>query len=226
MTLKRKVGKKQEERTSRKPQVPRTRRGPRKKTPTCPIPNIPKPNNPNTHNNAKKPHHIHPLKGNKPFHPNNNPSFQSLPYLMYTPPPRERIKTNIPLHAQTLPIIPKPLPRQLQRTLLLLIPTLLICLASTTSSKLDTLITAILTAMIAVQAGTAAMAPTWLSAAGVAALVTAVEVQTRLVEEPYLARTHGDTYTGYASRTGRFVPLLGRLRHSGASNVERVGGRA
>ena len=68
----------------------------------------------------------------------------------------------------------------------------------------------IFTAMVAVQAGTAVMAPTWLSVAGVVALVTAVEVQTRLVEEPYLARVHGETYAGYAYLTGRFIPLVGR----------------
>ena len=69
----------------------------------------------------------------------------------------------------------------------------------------------IFTAMVAVQAGTAAMAPTWLSVTGVAALVLACQVQTRLVEEPYLLRTHDDTYAAYARRTGRFLPGLGRL---------------
>ena len=57
-------------------------------------------------------------------------------------------------------------------------------------------------AMIAVQAGTALMAPTWLSAAGVTALVAACQVQTRLVEEPYLQRTHGPASTAYAAGTG------------------------
>ena len=84
----------------------------------------------------------------------------------------------------------------------------------------------IFTAMIAVQAGTALMAPTWLSAAGVAALVTAVEVQTRLVEEPHLRRIHGEAYTGYAHRTGRFVPLLGRISGEGLRAFGPVGGRA
>ena len=83
----------------------------------------------------------------------------------------------------------------------------------------------IFTAMIAVQAGTALISPTWLSAAGVTALVTACQVQTRLVEEPYLQRTHGPAYTAYAASTGRFVPVLGRLqRHddSGASGGRRA----
>lgn len=69
----------------------------------------------------------------------------------------------------------------------------------------------IFTAMIAVQAGTAAMAPTWLSVTGTAVLVLACQVQTRLVEEPYLLRTHGDAYPAYAGRTGRFLPGFGRL---------------
>ena len=83
----------------------------------------------------------------------------------------------------------------------------------------------IFTAMVAVQAGTAAMAPTWLSIAGVAALVAACQVQTRLVEEPYLLRTHGQAYAGYANRVGRFVPLLGRLHVDGSREFGPVGGR-
>jgi SAM-dependent methyltransferase len=39
----------------------------------------------------------------------------------------------------------------------------------------------------------------------------ALEVQVRLVEEPYLLRTHGRAYAEYGARTGRFVPGLGRL---------------
>lgn len=67
----------------------------------------------------------------------------------------------------------------------------------------------IFTAMVAAQAGTALMAPTWLSAAGVALLVAAVQVQVRRVEEPYLRRLHGSEYAEYAARTSRFLPALG-----------------
>ncbi|MET8054338.1 hypothetical protein ABZU75_42865 [Streptosporangium sp. NPDC005286] len=42
------------------------------------------------------------------------------------------------------------------------------------------------------------------SSPSLAALITALELQVRVVEEPYLIRTH-------ASITGRFVPALGRL---------------
>lgn len=38
-----------------------------------------------------------------------------------------------------------------------------------------------------------------------------VEIQVRAVEEPYLLSVHGAAYKGYASRTGRFWPRLGRL---------------
>ena len=44
------------------------------------------------------------------------------------------------------------------------------------------------------------------------AFVAAVEPQVRLVEEPYLLRVHGEDYAGYASRVGRFMPGLGRLK--------------
>jgi protein-S-isoprenylcysteine O-methyltransferase Ste14 len=50
---------------------------------------------------------------------------------------------------------------------------------------------------------------------GAAMLTAGVEVQVRLVEEPYLREAHGDSYTAYAAKTGRFVPRLGaapRLR--------------
>lgn len=69
----------------------------------------------------------------------------------------------------------------------------------------------IFTAMILIQAGTTVMAPTWLAVLGVAAMVTGCVTQTRLVEEPYLLRTHAGTYARYAGRTGRFIPGLGRL---------------
>lgn len=47
-----------------------------------------------------------------------------------------------------------------------------------------------------------------------AAALTAIgiQLQVRAVEEPYLARTHGEAYAAYAARVGRFVPGIGRLR--------------
>jgi protein-S-isoprenylcysteine O-methyltransferase Ste14 len=43
-------------------------------------------------------------------------------------------------------------------------------------------------------------------------LAAGVDVQARLVEEPYLRATHGQAYVDYARRTGRFIPAIGRLR--------------
>lgn len=40
------------------------------------------------------------------------------------------------------------------------------------------------------------------------AMIAAVEAQVRLVEEPYLASVHGESYTEYRDRVGRFVPGL------------------
>ena len=57
-----------------------------------------------------------------------------------------------------------------------------------------------------------AAAPNRATAAGAAMLAAGVEVQVRLVEEPYLQATHKDTYTTFAQRTGRFLPKIGRLR--------------
>ncbi|XXT15645.1 isoprenylcysteine carboxylmethyltransferase family protein [Sorangium sp. So ce429] len=41
------------------------------------------------------------------------------------------------------------------------------------------------------------------------ALVIAIELQVRVVEEPYLLRTHGEAYAAYCAKVGRFLPGLG-----------------
>jgi protein-S-isoprenylcysteine O-methyltransferase Ste14 len=69
----------------------------------------------------------------------------------------------------------------------------------------------IYTFMIVAWIGFALLVPTWLSAASVPAVIVAFEVQVRLVEEPYLLRTHGERYRAWAARVGRFVPGIGRL---------------
>jgi protein-S-isoprenylcysteine O-methyltransferase Ste14 len=56
------------------------------------------------------------------------------------------------------------------------------------------------------------MVPSALAIAAFAALLVALELQVRLVEEPYLLHTHGDAYAAYAARVGRFVPSVGFLR--------------
>ncbi len=56
------------------------------------------------------------------------------------------------------------------------------------------------------------MVPSWVAWAGMAALFVALELQVRVVEEPYLLRTHGRRYAGYAATVGRFMPGAGRVR--------------
>jgi protein-S-isoprenylcysteine O-methyltransferase Ste14 len=69
----------------------------------------------------------------------------------------------------------------------------------------------IFTAMLPASLGLTLLVPNVVALAGLAGLWIALEIQVRLVEEPYLLRTHGDTYRQYAARVGRFVPGLGRL---------------
>ena len=66
-------------------------------------------------------------------------------------------------------------------------------------------------AMIPVAAGLALMVPNITALAGIAGLLAAVEIQVRVIEEPYLMRTHGSTYRDYAARVGRFFPGIGRM---------------
>jgi protein-S-isoprenylcysteine O-methyltransferase Ste14 len=72
----------------------------------------------------------------------------------------------------------------------------------------------IFTAMVTAQAGVVLMLPTWVSVASLVALVAAVQLQVRSVEEPYLLAVHGAEYADYAARAGRFVPGIGRLTAS------------
>lgn len=69
----------------------------------------------------------------------------------------------------------------------------------------------IFAAMLPTSIGLALVVPNAVAIVGVAALFAALEIQVRLVEEPYLLRVHGEDYRGYAARVGRFVPGLGRL---------------
>ncbi|GGN94359.1 hypothetical protein GCM10010112_83590 [Actinoplanes lobatus] len=72
----------------------------------------------------------------------------------------------------------------------------------------------IFTAMIIAMAGITAMTPTWPQLLVLAAVIAALELQVRTVEEPYLRTAHGETYTGYTRRTGRFLPRIGQTRHN------------
>lgn len=70
----------------------------------------------------------------------------------------------------------------------------------------------IFTSTVITFVGLALMVPNVLAVVMVLVSVAALQIQVRLVEEPYLRRTHGAAYARYAARTGRFVPGLGRLR--------------
>ncbi len=74
------------------------------------------------------------------------------------------------------------------------------------------------TALVAI--GLVLMVPSVLAGAALIALLFAVELQVRVVEEPYLLRAQGGSYREYAFRTGRFVPGLGRIARTRASLSE------
>jgi protein-S-isoprenylcysteine O-methyltransferase Ste14 len=59
------------------------------------------------------------------------------------------------------------------------------------------------------------LVPTALAAVAVLVCLAALQIQTRLVEEPHLKRLHQRVYRDYAARVGRFLPLIGRLRRTG-----------
>lgn len=69
----------------------------------------------------------------------------------------------------------------------------------------------IYSAMLPMVFGLALMVPNVIVIAGFIALFVGLELQVRLVEEPYLRQVHGDAYAAYAARVGRFVPRLGLL---------------
>lgn len=68
----------------------------------------------------------------------------------------------------------------------------------------------IFTAMMIFGIGFALMTPNPLALIGFVLLVVTIELQVRVVEEPYLLTTHGDTYRDYLTGVGRFVPGVGR----------------
>jgi protein-S-isoprenylcysteine O-methyltransferase Ste14 len=69
----------------------------------------------------------------------------------------------------------------------------------------------ILTATVVTAVGIALIVPNLLAALMLVAFVLGLQVQVRLVEEPYLLRVHGEAYRRYGQATGRFVPWLGRF---------------
>lgn len=77
----------------------------------------------------------------------------------------------------------------------------------------------IFTAVVMIQVGTAALAPTLLALVGAVALLLACQLQVRAVEEPHLLAAHGSGYSRYGARTGRFMPSLGRRRRTARSRL-------
>jgi protein-S-isoprenylcysteine O-methyltransferase Ste14 len=69
----------------------------------------------------------------------------------------------------------------------------------------------IFAAMLPTALGLTMLVPSWVALAGLIGLALAIELQVRVVEEPYLLRAHGGSYAAYAARVGRFIPGAGRL---------------
>jgi len=70
----------------------------------------------------------------------------------------------------------------------------------------------IYTAMLTFDVGIALLTPNFVTIAGLILAVTALELQVRRVEEPYLLGKHGEAYRGYTASVGRFIPGVGLLR--------------
>ncbi len=68
----------------------------------------------------------------------------------------------------------------------------------------------IFTAMLVTAVGFTLMVGNAVAVAGLAALILALEVQVRAVEEPYLRSAHGPDFDAYVAQTGRFLPSIGR----------------
>ncbi|MGE2714959.1 methyltransferase family protein [Mycolicibacterium litorale] len=70
----------------------------------------------------------------------------------------------------------------------------------------------IFSAMLLFGLGIALVTPNPLALAAFVLLVVTIELQVRVVEEPYLRTVHGDAYREYTAAVGRFVPRIGLQR--------------
>jgi protein-S-isoprenylcysteine O-methyltransferase Ste14 len=70
----------------------------------------------------------------------------------------------------------------------------------------------IFTATLIFGLGIALITPNVVAIAALVLLVVTIEIQVRVVEEPYLLTKHGDTYRDYTAGVGRFVPGVGISR--------------
>ncbi|ORB66340.1 methyltransferase family protein [Mycolicibacterium tusciae] len=68
----------------------------------------------------------------------------------------------------------------------------------------------IFTAMMTFGLGFALITPNPVAVIGFVLLIVTIELQVRVVEEPYLLTTHGEAYRDYLAGVGRFIPGVGR----------------
>ena len=68
----------------------------------------------------------------------------------------------------------------------------------------------IFTAVLVTFLGLVLMVPNLIALIGWGIALTGIQTQVLLIEEPHLHRAHGETYTRYAAKVGRFLPGLGR----------------
>ncbi|MCE7002617.1 isoprenylcysteine carboxylmethyltransferase family protein [Kibdelosporangium philippinense] len=61
--------------------------------------------------------------------------------------------------------------------------------------------------------GLTLMAPNIIALVAFVGVLISVELQVRVVEEPYLRQIHGATYIEYGRKVGRFLPGIGRFRN-------------
>ena len=71
----------------------------------------------------------------------------------------------------------------------------------------------IFTAMMTFGFGIALVTPNFVALIGFVLLVVTIELQVRVVEEPYLLVAHGDAYRDYLATVGRFIPGAGLRVH-------------
>lgn len=70
----------------------------------------------------------------------------------------------------------------------------------------------IFSAMLLFGLGLALITPNVVAIIGFVLLIGSIELQVRVVEEPYLLRVHGQCYREYLGAVGRFVPGVGLSR--------------
>ena len=66
-------------------------------------------------------------------------------------------------------------------------------------------------ALVMTLLGLALLVPSVVALASVALFFVSVEIESRVIEEPHLLKTHGEEYSRYAARVGRFFPEMGRM---------------